>query len=60
MFDEERRTVAAKAEDARLGFATVTLNQSFRTVETILQAVDTVFAVPENRAGLSASGEAPP
>ncbi|MCK5933181.1 MAG: double-strand break repair helicase AddA [Fulvimarina manganoxydans] len=59
MFDEERRTVATKAEDARLGFATVTLNQSFRTVETILQAVDTVFAVPENRAGLSASGEAP-
>ena len=59
MFDLERRAVKAKADAAGLKFSPVSLNQSFRTLETVLQAVDRVFEAPENRQGLSTSGEAP-
>ncbi|MEN3791119.1 double-strand break repair helicase AddA [Fulvimarina sp. MAC3] len=59
MFDLERRTVKAKADAAGLEFAPVSLNQSFRTLETVLNAVDQVFEAPESRQGLSTSGEKP-
>ncbi|MER0238305.1 double-strand break repair helicase AddA [Fulvimarina sp. MAC8] len=59
MFDLERRAVKAKADEAGLKFAPVSLNQSFRTLEAVLGAVDQVFEAPENRQGLSTSGERP-
>ncbi|WP_342591959.1 double-strand break repair helicase AddA [Jiella sonneratiae] len=59
MFDEERRRVERRAEGAGLAFEAVQLNRSFRTVETVLSAVDRVFADADNRKGLSAGGEAP-
>ncbi|MDY8108328.1 double-strand break repair helicase AddA [Fulvimarina sp. 2208YS6-2-32] len=58
-FDEERRAVEERAQSAGLVFRKVSLNQSFRTLQTVLGAVDTVFADPQNREGLSTSGEAP-
>ncbi|EAU42964.1 helicase, UvrD/Rep family protein [Fulvimarina pelagi HTCC2506] len=59
MFDLERRVVKAKADEAGLKFTPVSLNQSFRTLETVLGAVDQVFEAPENRRGLSTGGERP-
>ncbi|MBO0661413.1 double-strand break repair helicase AddA [Jiella sp. MQZ9-1] len=59
MFDDERRRVERRAGEAELAFEAIQLNRSFRTVETVLSAVDQVFADPDNRKGLSASGEAP-
>ena len=59
MFDEERRRVERRAEGAGIPFEAIQLNRSFRTVETVLAAVDRVFADPANRKGLSAGDEAP-
>ncbi|WP_082536904.1 MULTISPECIES: double-strand break repair helicase AddA [unclassified Aureimonas] len=59
MFAAERRSLAARAKEADLPFAEVRLRQSFRTVETVLEAVDRVFADPTNREGLSSEGEPP-
>ena len=59
MFDEERRFVEKRATEAGLAFEAIQLNRSFRTVETVLGAVDRVFADPDNRKGLSSGDEAP-
>ncbi|WP_082491087.1 double-strand break repair helicase AddA [Aureimonas sp. Leaf454] len=59
MFATERRSLAGRAGQADLPFAEVRLRQSFRTVETVLGAVDRVFADPLNRQGLSSEDEAP-
>ncbi|MBP0617840.1 double-strand break repair helicase AddA [Jiella mangrovi] len=59
MFDEERRQVQRRADEAGLSFEAIQLNRSFRTVTTVLEAVDRVFADPDNRKGLSSGDEAP-
>ncbi|TFF19110.1 double-strand break repair helicase AddA [Jiella endophytica] len=59
MFDEERRRVERRAGEAGLAFEAIQLNRSFRTVETVLSAVDRVFADPDNRKGLASGDEAP-
>ncbi|MAU95184.1 MAG: double-strand break repair helicase AddA [Fulvimarina sp.] len=59
MFDEERRQVERRAGEAGLAFEAIQLNRSFRTVETVLGAVDRVFSDPDNRKGLASGNEAP-
>ena len=58
-FAEEQRALRERAAAADALFETVQLTQSFRTVQEVLDAVDTVFADPQNRAGLSSDGLAP-
>ena len=58
-FEEQRRRFAAVALnelDDESDFQPVPLTLSFRSVQDVLDAVDTVFACPDNREGL-ATGE---
>lgn len=48
---------ARQARAADRAFARVPLNVSFRTTQTVLTAVDTVFADPTHLAGTSAAGD---
>ena len=54
-FREEGRVAGRRAEASGLPFESVELKLSFRSTEDVLQAVDMVFADPENRRGLSAT-----
>jgi ATP-dependent helicase/nuclease subunit A len=54
-FREEGRVASRRAEASGLPFESVELKLSFRSTEDVLQAVDKVFADPENRRGLSAT-----
>jgi ATP-dependent helicase/nuclease subunit A len=58
-FGLERRHLGSRARGAGLGWSEPALHLSFRSVPTVLDAVDKVFARPEARAGLSSDGEAP-
>jgi ATP-dependent helicase/nuclease subunit A len=58
-FGIERSHLGARARGAGLGWSEPALHLSFRSVPTVLDAVDKVFARPEARAGLSSDGEAP-
>ena len=59
MFGEERRAMERQAQAAGTPFEIVRLTQSFRTSAPVLEAVDKVFADPENRAGVAFDDEAP-
>lgn len=59
-FAEQRSAFRKKAAHAGVPFLERELKLSFRTVADVLAAVDTVFAEPENRRGLTADGIAPP
>ncbi|MEE3626296.1 UvrD-helicase domain-containing protein [Nitrospirillum sp. BR 11752] len=53
-FARMRRTFQARVQAAERPWAIVDLETSFRSVGAVLQAVDTVFAQPEARDGVSA------
>lgn len=59
-FGEERRRLGTSIRQAELGFEAVSLNTSFRSAPEIMQAVDTVFSVPEHARGLVFDGSARP
>jgi ATP-dependent helicase/nuclease subunit A len=54
MFDEMRHFFERKHRDSEKTFADVKLNMSFRSSPDILGSVDSVFALPAHRQGLSA------
>ena len=54
-FQEMRRDVERRFVAAGRGFAQISLHQSFRSAQGILEAVDRVFAHPENGVGLGLS-----
>ena len=56
-FDENRRALQARVEDAGKRFLPVTLDVSFRSTAPVLALVDSVFADPEAAAGVVAPGE---
>ncbi|MFN8829136.1 MAG: double-strand break repair helicase AddA [Labrys sp. (in: a-proteobacteria)] len=58
-FAEMRRRFERAASGAGQGFADVRLQYSFRSTADVLAAVDRVFAVPDNRRGLSDEDIAP-
>ena len=58
-FDAMRRAFETKVTAAKQGFAHVPLHVSFRSSQTILDAVDIVFADETNRRGLSSDSAAP-
>lgn len=59
MFTNERTNLQRLAEAAGLPFERVELHRSFRSVADVLDAVDQVFAEPEDRRGLTFGGEPP-
>ncbi|WP_062230601.1 double-strand break repair helicase AddA [Aureimonas sp. N4] len=59
MFTNERLNLQRLAEAAGLPFERVELHRSFRSVADVLNAVDQVFAEPEDRRGLTFGGEPP-
>ncbi|MEF2070375.1 double-strand break repair helicase AddA [Consotaella aegiceratis] len=59
MFAEERRRIGERAEESGQAFQRIELHQSFRSASDVLAAVDAVFEDPDNRKGLSSTGEAP-
>jgi ATP-dependent helicase/nuclease subunit A len=58
LFPETGRKLGMQALSAEKPWANITLKTSFRTVSTILQAVDLVFARPEAHEGLTGEDEA--
>lgn len=54
-FSSEAASLEKRTRQARLGFHQVALNLSFRSTPDILDAVDRVFAEPDNFRGLSAT-----
>ena len=58
LFDASRRKFEKRARDAHMRFHDVTLNMSFRSAPGVLGAVDKVFAIETNRAGLSSDSVA--
>lgn len=56
-FSAEAAALERRAREARLRFHQVALNLSFRSAPDILDAVDLVFADPDNFRGLSATEE---
>ncbi|SKA03413.1 double-strand break repair helicase AddA [Consotaella salsifontis] len=59
MFADERRRIEERALASGRKFRRLDLHQSFRSAADVLSAVDAVFEDPENRRGLSSTGEAP-
>ncbi|MEM7299816.1 MAG: double-strand break repair helicase AddA [Pseudomonadota bacterium] len=57
MFDRQRQRVQDSARHSDRQFKALQLNLSFRSVADVLEAVDDVFANPQNSTGLSSSGE---
>ncbi|KPF42910.1 double-strand break repair helicase AddA [Rhizobium sp. AAP43] len=57
-FSQEARQTERAVHDGGQEFNTVRLPLSFRSTRAVLGAVDAVFALPQNRRGLSAEGEA--
>jgi ATP-dependent helicase/nuclease subunit A len=55
-FDAMRRHFKGKVEDARLNFETVRPTVSFRSTQTILDAVDAVFAIAAAADGVTEPG----
>ncbi len=53
-FAAMRKVFSARAQEAGLQWRDISLQQSFRSTEQVLDAVDSVFANPEARDGLSA------
>ncbi len=60
MFAEMKRAFDKRHRDAELPFADVPLTFSFRSSQTILDAVDKTFASDAARRGVAAAGEPPP
>ncbi len=58
-FDAMRREFRARFERVERRFEPVTLTQSFRSAPGVLQAVDEIFAIEENRLGLCFDLEEP-
>ncbi|MEF3364915.1 double-strand break repair helicase AddA [Methylocystis sp. 9N] len=58
-FDEMRRDFQRRFETVEMRFQWVRLTQSFRSAPGVLQAVDDIFALEENRLGLCADPEEP-
>ncbi len=56
-FEEMRRYFAEKLKIARMPFESIELTLSFRSVPDVLDAVDKIFAKPENYRGLSGNAE---
>jgi ATP-dependent helicase/nuclease subunit A len=52
-FSRQATFMEKKAKSASHAFCRISLNLSFRTVPDLLEAVDRVFAIPENFKGLS-------
>jgi ATP-dependent helicase/nuclease subunit A len=60
MFAEMRRRLHKAHGDANMAFDPVALTLSYRSAKTVLDAVDSVFAVENAWRGLTADDEAPP
>ena len=58
-FAEEGRVMASRVAGIDAEFSRIGLPLSFRSTASVLSAVDQVFALPENRKGLSADGDEP-
>ena len=58
-FDAMRREFRRRFERAERRFEPVTLTQSFRSAPGVLQAVDEIFAIEENRLGLCFNPQEP-
>lgn len=58
LFPETGRKLGLQAISAEKSWANITLKTSFRTVSTILKAVDLVFARPDAHEGLTGEDEA--
>lgn len=58
-FDAMRRDFNRRFREAELGFETVRLTRSFRSVPDVLNAVDTIFGADDNRRGLHADPQEP-
>jgi len=58
-FDEMRREFGRRFECVERRFELVTLTQSFRSSPGVLQAVDDIFAIDENRLGLCCDPQEP-
>ncbi|HEY8124101.1 MAG TPA: double-strand break repair helicase AddA [Methylocystis sp.] len=58
-FDEMRREFRRRFEGVKRRFELVTLTQSFRSSPGVLQAVDDIFAIDENRLGLCCDPQEP-
>ncbi|KQW27808.1 ATP-dependent DNA helicase [Rhizobium sp. Root274] len=56
-FSAEAKQTQAAVSHSGQAFNSVRLPLSFRSTESVLQAVDQVFLAPENRRGLSAGGD---
>jgi len=56
-FDRERATLAGRVQDAGQAWCDVGLTVSFRSTETVLQVVDSVFSQPDAAAGVVPPGE---
>ncbi len=56
-FSAMRKALSVRAQDAGLQWRDISLLTSFRSTEQVLEAVDTVFANPAARKGLSADAE---
>ncbi|MBL1405550.1 MAG: double-strand break repair helicase AddA [Rhizobiales bacterium] len=56
-FDKQKRSLQKRTEQINITTKDVQLSLSFRSTEEVLNAVDTVFSLPENRSGLVQEGE---
>lgn len=56
-FDKQKRNLQNRTDQIDITTKDVQLNLSFRSTEEILNAVDTVFSLPENRNGLVQDGD---
>ncbi|WP_341760111.1 double-strand break repair helicase AddA [Candidatus Endowatersipora endosymbiont of Watersipora subatra] len=57
LFYENKKWIEDKAISSKQGFSSISLNRSFRSTPDILQAVNAVFSVPENRKGVTFDGD---
>lgn len=55
-FDKQKRTLQKRTDQIDVETRDVKLNLSFRSTEEVLNAVDTVFSLPENKNGLVQNG----
>lgn len=56
-FDKQKRALQKRTDQINIQTKDVKLNLSFRSTEEVLNAVDTVFSIAENKNGLVQNGE---
>lgn len=59
-FDKQKRNLENRTDQIDIKTEIVKLNLSFRSTEEVLNAVDTVFSIPENQNGLVQEGDLQP